>query len=280
MLFWGGNSVAGKMAVGNISPMLLTLMRWVIAAAIIAPFAINDLKRDWPTIRNHWRLLTFYGVFGFTLFNVLLYSALTKTSAVNASIVQAAGPAAVYFFNFILFRTQITVWQIAGFIFTLAGVMTVAIHGDIARLTSLDLNAGDALVLAAVLVYTLYTVYLRYKPQINWKSLIVILSTLAAFAAIPFTLLEWQNGTFISPTNTGILIMLYAGILPSIVSQIFFIKGVELIGSNRAGIFINLIPIFGTALAIAILGEKLEVFHIVALVLVIAGIWLAERHAR
>jgi drug/metabolite transporter (DMT)-like permease len=279
MLFWGGNSVAGKMAVGNISPMLLTLMRWVIAAAIIAPFAINDLKRDWPLIRKHWRLLTFYGVFGFTLFNVLLYSALTKTSAVNASIVQAAGPAAVYFFNFILFRTQITVWQIAGFIFTLAGVMTVAIHGDIGRLTSLDVNFGDALVLVAVLVYTLYTVYLRYKPQINWKSLIVILSTLAALAAVPFTLLEWQNGTFISPTNTGILIMLYAGILPSIVSQIFFIKGVELIGSNRAGIFINLIPIFGTALAIAILGEKLEGFHIVALVLVIAGIWLAERRA-
>jgi drug/metabolite transporter (DMT)-like permease len=230
-------------------------------------------------IRKHWRLLTFYGVFGFTLFNVLLYSALTKTSAVNASIVQAAGPAAVYFFNFILFRTQITVWQIAGFIFTLAGVMTVAIHGDIGRLTSLDVNFGDALVLVAVLVYTLYTVYLRYKPQINWKSLIVILSTLAALAAVPFTLLEWQNGTFISPTNTGILIMLYAGILPSIVSQIFFIKGVELIGSNRAGIFINLIPIFGTALAIAILGEKLEGFHIVALVLVIAGIWLAERRA-
>lgn len=279
MLFWGGNSVAGKMAVGNISPMLLTLMRWVIAAAVIAPFAINDLIRDWQKIRQNWRLLTFYGVFGFTLFNVLLYTALTKTSAVNASIVQAAGPAAVYFFNFILFRTQITVWQIAGFICTLAGVMTVAIHGDIARLASLDLNIGDALVLLAVTVYTLYTVYLRYKPKINWKSLIVVLATLAALAAVPFTLYEWANGTMLVPTNTGIAIMLYAGIFPSIVSQIFFIKGVELIGSNRAGIFINLIPIFGTALAIAILGEKLEGFHIVALVLVIAGIWLAERRA-
>jgi drug/metabolite transporter (DMT)-like permease len=279
-LFWGGNAVAGKMAVGNISPVLLTLMRWVIAAGIIFLFAIQDLKCDWPTIRKHWLLLTFYGAVGFTLFNLLLYSALTKTTAVNASIVQAAIPASVYLLNFLIFRVRVTVWQIAGFVVTLLGVMTVATHGEIARLATLDLNAGDALVLCSVVVYALYTVYLRYKPQMNWKSLIVVLSTAAALAAIPFTIYEWQSGSMIAPTGTGLAIMLYAGIFPSIISQLFFIKGVELIGPNRAGIFINLIPIFGTGLAILILGEKLEGFHLAALVLVISGIWLAERKAQ
>lgn len=278
-LFWGGNSVAGKMAVGEISPMLLTLARWVLAAGFILPFAWPYLKREWPVIRRNWLLLTFYGAIGFTLFNLLLYTALTKTSAVSASIVQAALPATVYLFNFILFRVKVTVWQIAGFIVTLAGVMAVATHGEISRLATLDLNMGDALVLIAVVVYAVYTVYLRYKPQMNWKSLIVVLSTAAALAALPGVWWEWQNGSLILPGQKGMLIALYTGIFPSIMSQIFFIKGVELIGANRAGIFINLIPIFGTGLAIVLLGEPLEAYHMVALVLVIAGIWLAERKA-
>jgi drug/metabolite transporter (DMT)-like permease len=278
-LFWGGNSVAGKMAVGEISPMLLTLSRWVLAAAIIMPFAFKDLKREWPLITRNWALLAFYGAIGFTLFNVLLYTALTKTSAVSASIVQAALPATVYLFNFLIFRVKVTGWQIAGFIVTLFGVMMVAAQGQIARFATLDLSAGDALVLAAVAIYALYTVYLRYKPQMNWKSLIVVLSGAAALAALPFVWWEWKSGNLILPGKTGLIIALYTGIFPSIISQIFFIKGVELIGPNRAGIFINLIPIFGTALAILILGEPLEAYHIAALVLVVAGIWLAERKA-
>ena len=278
-LFWGGNSVAGKMAVGEISPMLLTLSRWVLAAGFILPFAWPQLKREWPVIRRNWLLLSFYGAVGFTLFNLLLYTALTKTSAVSASIVQAALPATVYLFNFMIFRVKVTVWQIAGFVVTLAGVLIVATHGDFTRLATLDLNSGDALVLAAVVVYAVYTVYLRYKPQMNWKSLIVVLSTAAALAALPGVWWEWQNGGLILPGNKGMLIALYTGIFPSIISQIFFIKGVELIGPNRAGIFINLIPIFGTGLAIAILGEPLQAYHIMALALVIAGIWLAERKA-
>lgn len=278
-LFWGGNSVAGKMAVGEISPMLLTLSRWVLAAGFILPLAIPHLRSEWPVIRKNWRVLSFYGAVGFTLFNLLLYSALTMTSAVSASIVQAALPATVYLFNFILFRVKVTIWQIAGFIVTMAGVLAVATHGEMGRLATLDLNIGDALVLVAVLVYAIYTVYLRYKPQMNWKSLIVVLSVAAALAALPGVWWEWQNGSLILPGQKGLLIALYTGIFPSIISQIFFIKGVELIGANRAGIFINLIPIFGTGLAILILGEPLQAYHMVALVLVVSGIWLAERKA-
>lgn len=276
-LFWGGNSVAGKMAVGDISPMLLTFARWIIAVALLAPFALRDIRNDWPTIRKHWVLLSFYGMIGFTFFNVMLYAALTKTTAVNASIMQAAIPASVYLLNFAIFRVRVTFWQIAGFIVTLAGVAVVSTHGQIARLASLDLNGGDALVLAAVVIYALYTVCLRFKPQMNWKSLITILALIATIASLPFVWWEWENGTLIAPTKTGLWVALYAGIFPSIVSQIFFIRGVELIGANRAGIFTNLIPIFGTGLAILIIGEPLEGFHVAALLLVIAGIWLAER---
>lgn len=278
-LFWGGNSVAGKMAVGEISPMLLTLARWVIAALLLAPFALTELRNDWPVIRKHWPLLVFYGAVGFTLFNVLLYAALTKTSAVNASIMQAAIPASVYLLNFAIFRIRVTRWQIIGFLVTLAGVAVVSTHGQIARLAALDLNGGDAMVLAAVVIYALYTICLRFKPLMDWKSLITILAVIAALSSLPFVWWEWKSGAMIVPTGTGLWVALYAGIFPSIVSQIFYIRGVELIGANRAGIFTNLIPIFGTALAVLILAEPLEGFHVVALLLVIAGIWLAERKA-
>jgi drug/metabolite transporter (DMT)-like permease len=276
-LFWGGNSVAGKMASGEISPMLLTLARWVVAALIVFAFAMPDIRRDWPVIRSNMGRLFLFGALGFTLFNVILYTALTKTSAVSSSIVQAAIPASVYALNFLIFRVKTTLWQIAGFIVTLCGVMAVAARGDISRLASLDLNQGDALVLAAVVIYSLYTVCLRFKPSIGWKSLIAALSLSAALTSVPFAIWEWHSGGLILPGTTGWLIVLYTGIFPSILSQVFFIRGVELIGANRAGIFTNLIPIFGTGLAILILGEKLETFHIAALILVVAGIWLAER---
>jgi drug/metabolite transporter (DMT)-like permease len=276
-LFWGGNSVAGKMAFGEISPMLLTLARWAVATLIVFSFAMPDIRRDWPVIRKHMGRLFLFGALGFTLFNVLLYTALTKTSAVSSSIVQAAIPASVYILNFLIFRVKASLWQIAGFTVTLAGVMTVAARGDFARLASLDLNEGDALVLAAVVIYALYTVCLRFKPSISWKSLIAALSLSAALTSIPFAFWEWRSGGLILPGNTGWLIVLYTGIFPSILSQVFFIRGVELIGANRVGIFTNLIPIFGTGLAILILSEPLETFHIAALVLVVAGIWLAER---
>ena len=278
-LFWGGNSVAGKMAVGEISPMLLTLVRWVMAASVIVFFSINELRKDWLVIKRHAPLLFYYGAFGFSIFNILLYTALTKTSAVSGSIVQAALPATVYLLNYLFFRTRVTAWQIAGFFVTLAGVMIVATHGEWARLAALDLNYGDALILVAVLVYGIYTITLRYKPQMHWKSLITVLSLSAALAALPFAIWEAWAGAMIIPGAKGLTIAAYTAIFPSLVSQLFFIRGVDLIGSNRAGIFINLIPIFGTALAIVILNEKFEAFHAAALVLVIGGIWLAERRA-
>ncbi len=278
-LFWGGNSVAGKMAVGEISPMLLTLARWAVAALIVFAIALPDIRRDWPLIRKNLGKLFLFGALGFTMFNVLLYTALTKTSAVSSAIVQAAIPASVYILNFLIFRVKTGLWQLAGFIVTLAGVMLVVTHGEIARLASLDLNEGDALVLMAVVIYSLYAVCLRYKPEISWKSLIAALTLSAALSSIPFVIWEWRSGGLTLPGNTGWLIVLYTGIFPSILSQVFFIRGVELIGANRAGIFSNLIPIFGTGLAILIIGEPLETFHVAALVLVVAGIWLAERRA-
>ena len=276
-LLWGGNSVAGKLAVGHVSPMMLTGMRWTIACIVLLIFAAPQVRRDWPAIRKHWLLLLGYGAVGFTAFNAFLYSALQFTSAINAVIEQAAIPMVIFAMNYALFRTAFSAAQIAGFTLTLVGVALTASHGDVTTLLSLELNLGDALMMAAVVVYAGYTVALRWKPDIHWKSLIAASAFGALISSVPLVVWEMATGRMIWPDTEGWVIVAYAGLLPSLVSQILYVRGVELIGPNRAGLFINTIPIFGTLLSIALIGETLQTFHIVAMGLVLGGIAVAEK---
>ncbi|EKF18788.1 DMT family transporter [Nitratireductor pacificus] len=279
-LFWGGNAVASRLAVGHISPLLLTTMRWVIGVSLLYVFAHGHLRRDWPAIRRKLPLLMALGGLGFTGFNAVFYSAAQFTSAVNLSIEQGAIPMVIFLANFILFRMRVTVLQIAGFVLSLVGVALVASHGDFSRLLELDVNFGDAMMLVAVVLYAGYSVGLKVKPDIHWLSLMFILSLFALIASLP--LLAWEAATdrMIVPDLQGWLVLLYAAIFPSVLAQTLFIRGNELIGGNRAGLFINLVPIFGTLLSIVILGEDFFLYHAFALIMVMGGIWLAEQSGR
>ena len=276
-LFWGGNSVAGKMAVGHVSPMVLTTLRWVFALIIILVAMTPQIRRDWQKIKQHWLQLLAYGVIGFTTFNALLYSALKYTSAINAVILQAGIPMLIFLFNFMLFRTRASIAQVIGFTVTLIGVLITAAHGDIASLMQLEFNFGDALMIAACIVYAAYTVALRWKPVMHWQSFIAAPAFGALISAIPLLFWEIGNGTAIFPDMTGWIIVLYAAIFPSLMSQVLYVRGVEMIGANRAGLFINAIPVFGTLLSVMLIGETFHTFHLIALFLVLGGIAIAEK---
>jgi drug/metabolite transporter (DMT)-like permease len=276
-LAWGGNAVAGKMAVGHISPFLLTSLRWLFALLIVLPFAIGTLKKDWPLVRANWKLLTALGALGFTVFNGTLYLALNYTSTINVVIEQAGMPLVIFLANFVLLRIAVSPLQIVGFLLTLVGVAVTVSNGDLATLLRLELNQGDALMLLAVLLYGGYTVALRWKPAIHWLSLMTVLSAAALVASIPLTIAEAGLGAMVLPDATGWALVAYTALFPSLIAQILYIRGIELIGGNRAGLFINLVPIFGTILAVVILSEPLYAFHLVGLGLVLGGIALAER---
>ncbi|MGE6782508.1 DMT family transporter [Ensifer adhaerens] len=276
-LFWGGNSVAGKMAVGHVSPMMLTTLRWVFALIVILVLMTPQIRRDWDKIRRHWLQLLAYGAIGFTTFNALLYSALKYTSAINAVILQAGIPMLIFLFNFVLFRTKASVAQVIGFTVTLIGVLVTAAHGDVTSLLSLEFNFGDALMIAACIVYAGYTVALRYKPTMHWQSFIAAPAFGALLSAIPLLFWEIGTGTAIVPDTTGWIIVLYAAIFPSLMSQVLYVRGVEMIGANRAGLFINAIPVFGTLLSVMLIGETFHLFHLFALLLVLGGIAIAEK---
>lgn len=279
-LSWGANAVAGKLAVGHISPMLLTSIRWGLAFVILLTFALPQVRRDIKTIRANLPLLFGYGMCGFTFFNILLYSALGYTTAINVAIEQAGMPMVIFLANFLLFRIKVTPAQIIGFVLTLTGVAITASSGSLVRLIGLELNRGDALMLLAILFYGGYTVALRYKPVLHWQSMITVMAGAAFLTSLPFSAFEVMRETVIWPDTRGWLVAAFAAVVPSLVGQVLFIKGNEIIGSNRAGIFINLVPIFGTLLSVMILGEILHLYHVVALVLVLGGIWLSERGKR
>jgi drug/metabolite transporter (DMT)-like permease len=274
--FWGGNAVAGKLAVGHVSPMLLTALRWGGAAIVLLAFAGPRLAADWPVIRKHLLFLAVLGAAGFTAFNVALYTALLHTSAINASIEHAGIPMLIILGNFLMFGLRPGVVQMAGFVLAAAGVVLTASHGELGRLVQLDINFGDALMLIAVTVYAAYSIALRFRPVIHWLSLIAVLCAAAFLASIPFTIAEFAVGAMILPDATGWGVVIYTALFPSVIAQAFYIKSVALIGANRAGMFINLVPIFGALMSVAVLSDDFRAYHGVALLMVLCGIGLSE----
>jgi drug/metabolite transporter (DMT)-like permease len=279
-LLWGGNSVAGKLAVGHVSPMVVVFLRWALAVLVMLPLGWRQLREDWPVLRRHWLLLAILGTGGFTLFNVIFYTALHYTTAINVSIEQAGMPILIIAINFLFFRMHASWMQLLGVCVTIFGVLLTASHGDPRQLLKLQLNFGDAIMLIAVLLYSGYSVILRLKPRLHWQSLITALSVAAMVTSLPFLAWEIAAGQAMLPDAEGWALALYIGLGVSVVSQVLYIRGNELIGANRAGLFINLVPIFGTLLSVLIVGEQFQFYQGLALVLVMSGIWLAETSGR
>jgi len=283
--FWGGNVVAGKAAVGHVDPYALITLRWAGALIAILPFIAGPLRRDWPVIARKWWLFLFYGAIGFTTFNVLVYVAAYFTSGINSALDQVAINIFVMIGNYALFRTRVRALQLLGVVLTIVGVAVTATHGDLTRILALDVNFGDALVLLACVAYAAYSIALRWRPVTHWLSFMAasfvaaILAGLFYQAAIGGGLAHLATSVP-AITPLGWMIVVYTIIFPSLISQILYVRGVELIGANRASLFINLIPLVGAIGSVLILGERLELFHIVAGVLVAIGIVLAEWAAR
>jgi drug/metabolite transporter (DMT)-like permease len=277
-LFWGGNAVAGKFAVGEVSPFVLTFLRWALAAALVALLARPHLRRDWPIIRKRLPYLAAMGAMGFTVFAGLLYYGLVTTTAINATIIQAAMPMFIFVLNFVIFRTATTKLQALGYSLTLLGVALAAGRGDLSGLLALDFDRGDLLIILAAVTYAGYSVALREKPVMHWLSFLTVLFVTGALASLPFVAFEMAAGAAIWPrTPTAWTVIAFVTIFPSLLAQAFFIRGNEVLGSNAAGLFLNLIPIMGALLSIMLLGERFQLFHAASLALVLGGIALAQR---
>lgn len=275
-LCWGANAIFGRLAVGEVSPMVLVMLRWLFVVVLLLAFAHSQLRRDWPVLRPRLAFLSAMGALGFTGFGAVYYVAAHYTTAVNIGIIQGSIPVFVLIGVFAVYRTAVTPLQIAGVVVTMLGVALVGTGGDLARVTGLAVNLGDLLMVVACLLYAGYTVGLQRRPAVGALSLFMVLAAAALIASLPLVALEAALGQLQWPTTNGWIIVLLAVIFPSFLAQVSFIRGVTLIGPGRAGVFVNLVPVFASILAVAVLGETIAAFQAIALVLVLGGIWLSE----
>ncbi|MDB5646720.1 DMT family transporter [Methylobacterium sp.] len=280
MLLWGGNVVASKWAAGEVSPQVLTCLRWAFACLALALPARAGLVAEWDRLRRHWRYVLLMGACGYTLYASLFYAAGLFTSGINIALFQGAIPVLVILINYVVHRVAVTGAQILGVAVTLAGAVVAASHGDWRVLAHFAFNRGDVLMLAACALYAGYTVALSARPKVSGLSFFTAVAVSALLTSLPPLAAEWTLGHTIWPTPKGWAIVLFVALGPSLVAQLAFMRGVELIGPNRAGLFVNLVPIFGAGLAILLVGEPFRWHDALALALVVGGIAIAERLGR
>jgi drug/metabolite transporter (DMT)-like permease len=276
-LCWASNAVLARGVVDIIPPVSLAFWRWTTASLLLFPFAYQHVKRDWPLFTRHWKMLLFLSLFGITGFNTLLYIAVHTTTAINAALIQTTMPAAIIVITWIVFKEKVTRLQTTGIGLCLLGACLVVLRGRFSTFFELSFVQGDLLMLVAILLYALYSVFLRRRPPMHPLSFLVYTFVMGAMGLLPFYVWELScHGAFRLSAGTAFSIS-YLAVFPSIVAFFCWNRGVELIGANRAGLFITLIPVFASLMAIIWLGESLKAFHIIGMLLIFTGMILFNR---
>ncbi|ARO15357.1 hypothetical protein BVG79_02017 [Ketogulonicigenium robustum] len=278
-LFWAGNFVVGRAILTEAPPVAMAFWRWLLAIIPVALIARGrvDFGREWALLRKSWLIVAVLAVLGISCFNTFVYLGLRETTSINALLMQSAMPLLILVVCFILFGERPLPLQLVGVVLSLGGVIFIAARGHLETLTGLAFNRGDLWVLAAVVAYTFYSALLRKKPAMHPLGFLAALFVIGAAALLPPYLAEHASGQVLHLTPKTVLALAYLVIFPSFLSYLFFNRGVELLGAGRAGLFIHLLPVFGSVLAVVFLGERFEGFHFIGALLIAAGLLIASR---
>ena len=273
-LFWAGNSVLARGVAELIPPVAMSFWRWTIAFAILIPFTWRQVLKDWPNIKRGWKNIFLLGLFGIASFNTLLYTAAHSTTAINIALTQAVMPVVIVLISFILFHDRISLFQLFAIVLCMLGAGYIIIRGDWQRLLQLEFVIGDLLMLLAVCLYALYTVLLRKRPDIHPLSFLTMTFAAGVILLLPLYLWEIQKTPPLELTRPVVISLLYVAFCPSILAYLCWNRGIQEIGANRAGLYINLIPLFASLLAVLFLGERFQSYHLLGILLISSGLLL------
>ena len=276
-LCWAGNIVLAKGVATLIPPASLSFWRWAVAFLILLPLTWPYVKRDWKTAIAGWRILALLALFGVTSFNTLLYLAMHTTTAINGALIQTTMPAIIIVITLVLYGERVSGVQAAGVGLCVVGAGVVLLKGRWQALVDMTLVQGDLLMILAVVLYALYSALLPKRPNMHPLSFMTYTFGLGCLGLLPLYLWEMSVvGTFtLTPGVAGSIG--YVALFPSIVAYFCWNRGVAVIGANRTGLFINLIPVFAAALAIIFLGESLKAFHLAGMALILVGFVMFNR---
>ncbi len=276
-LFWAINTIVGRLSAGHIPPLTLACLRWGGAFVILLPFAAVPLARDWPTIRKHFGKLALLAVSGFSAYNAITYYALQYTTAINGLLMQSSAPLFVALWSFLLLGERLTLRQAGGICLSLTGVLVIISRGSLAVLLGIGFNYGDPFFLLALLIYGYYMAAFRNRPTMHPVSFLAVGIGLGTLFLTPGMAWEIAQGKTFALDVRNMASFGYLWVFPSLIGYLFLNRGVELIGANRAAPFVHLVPVFGSVMAVAFLGERFELYHAIGYALVFAGITAAAR---
>jgi len=274
---WAGNAIVGRLAAGHIPPVTLSLLRWSLAFLLILPFAWKHLVRDWAAIRGRLGTMIVLSITGIGAFNTLQYWALEHTQALNTLLLQSAAPLVVALWSLILLGVRLTLMQACGVLLSLAGVLVILLHGDLTTLSNIAFNKGDLIFTVALVIFALYSVLTLKRPQIHGLSFVGFTFGCGAACLIPLLIWELYARPVMQIDTANLLTLAYVALFPSTLAYLCFNRGVQLIGANRAAPFFHVVPVFGTVMSIAFLGEHPQAFHFIGFALVLAGVFVASR---
>jgi len=281
-LFWSGNFIVGKAAsLFEIPPFTLNFYRWTFAWLILAPFTLKEIYKKRDYILGNIKLILVLGITSITIFNSIVYYSLNFTQVISGVLMISTIPVMIIFFCWVFRIEKTNPYQILGVIFSLLGVAVIVTKADLGKLLNLNFNKGDLWMVVAMFSWAMYSALLRKKKfELSQISLLQVIISAGLILLLPAYLLEMALGYRLSVHLPFLLTLGYVVIFPGLASFIFWIKGISIIGSNRSGIFLHLMPIFSTILAILIFDEKFMTFHLIGAIFIISGIILSSKKVK
>ncbi|MFL6624402.1 MAG: DMT family transporter [Sulfurifustis sp.] len=280
-VLWAGNWVMGRALRGAFEPIGLNFWRWVVAAAVLAPFALFGVVRKRAVIRRHAGILLLLAFTGVALYQCLVYLGLRSTTAVNAVLLNSSTPLFVLLCSWAIEHERTTRRQIVGVLISLVGILVILSRGDLGNLLKLEFHVGDAWILLAMPIWGVYSVLLKRRPpELGGLELMFVIAAAGVLMLTPFYAIEALQTAPDFPTPAAIAGVLYIGIGAAVFAFVFWNLGVSIVGANAAGFTLHLLPAFGTVFAIIFLGESFGVFHAVGIATILIGVVLATRQTR
>ena len=276
---WSGNFIVGKFAtLYEIPPLTLNVFRWISVWFILIPFTYKEIFENLPYIKRNWLVISFMGVITISTFNSVVYFALNYTQVINAVLMLSAIPAATIVLSSLMKIEETNIFQLFGLVLSIIGIGSIISNGDIQKIISLDFNKGDMWMLVCVITWSLYSTLLKKNNfKFSQFTLIQLMVSVGILFLIPQFFYEKSIGLELNLDKNFFLILIYVAIFPAIAAYYFWQKGIEIIGPNRASMFIQLMPLFSAVMAIIIFKEKFELYHFVGAIFILSGIYLSNR---
>ena len=280
-LFWAGNFVLGRAMHEAVPPVGLAFWRWAVASLLVLPFVLRPLCRQWGLLRSRFFRLSLLALLGVAGFNTFVYLGLQTTTATNSVLIQSTMPVQILLLNWLMFRARVGGFELLSILLSLSGAAVIVSAGSPLLLLEGGWNRGDLWIVGASAIWALYSVLLRWRPDgLDPRAFLGFILLVGCAALFPFYLLENGHARPMSWNLPVVLTVAYVAIFPSALAYLFWNRAVTLIGANAAGHFIHLMPVFGSLMAVAFLGEVFAWYHAVGATLVAAGIllMLLKRH--